>query len=250
MKCALVYNINGLRFVKKFIIWLLILFFGSTLSIVVIYRFLPVYITPLMVKRCVESGKIGWHHNWVSLDKMSKSAPVAVMASEDQRFLLHNGFDVDAIKKAVERNQKAGNNRYGASTISQQTAKNVFLWNGRSWLRKGLEAYFTVLIEAIWGKYRIMEVYLNSIEMGEGIYGIEAVARQHFGITADGLSRSECALIAATLPNPIRFDSSQPSAYILKRQRQIMTQMKFIPSFPKKGEKYNPKTVVGGVYSK
>ena len=95
-----------------------------------------------------------------------------------------------------------------------------------------------------------MEVYLNSIEMGEGIYGIEAVARQHFGITADGLSRSECALIAATLPNPIRFDSSQPSAYILKRQRQIMTQMKFIPSFPKKGEKYNPKTVVGGVYSK
>lgn len=229
---------------------MLVLFFGSTLSVVVLYRFVPVYITPLMIKRCIETKSVGWHHNWVTLDKMSKSAPVAVMAGEDQRFLLHSGFDVEAIKKAVERNQKAGINKYGASTISQQTAKNVFLWNGRSWLRKGLEAYFTALIETIWGKYRIMEVYLNSIEMGEGIYGIEAVAREHFGTTADRLSRAECALIAATLPNPIRFNSARPSTYMIKRQRQIMNQMKFIPSFPKKGEKYNPQTVIGGVYSK
>ena len=154
--------------------------------------------------------------------------PIAVMASEDQRFLIHHGFDFDAIQKAVERNMKAGKKKYGASTISQQTAKNVFLWPGRSWLRKGLEMYFTTLIELVWGKERIMEVYLNSIEMGDGIYGIDAVAEHHFGKTASSLSKRDCALIAATLPNPRRFSSKDPSQYMRKRQRQIVKEMKHV----------------------
>ena len=136
----------------------------------------------------------------------------------------------------------------GGSTISQQTAKNVFLWPGRSWVRKGLEAYFTVLIELMWSKHRIMEVYLNSIEMGPGIYGVAAVAHDNFGKDAADLFHSECALIAATLPNPLKFSSKTPSAYMLKRRRQIEAQMRFIPSFPKEGEDYDPKTSAGGVY--
>ena len=138
----------------------------------------------------------------------------------------------------------------GGSTISQQTAKNVFLWPGRSWVRKGLEAYFTVLIEFMWSKQRIMEVYLNSIEMGPGIYGVQAVAQDNFNKDAAELFRSECAQIAATLPNPLKFSSKNPSAYMLKRRRQIERQMKFIPSFPAEGEDYDPKTSSGGVYSK
>lgn len=173
--------------------------------------------------------------------------PVAVMASEDQRFLLHHGFDYKAIEKAAMSNMR-GNKIRGGSTISQQTAKNVFLWPGRSWVRKGLEAYFTVLIEFMWSKQRIMEVYLNSIEMGPGIYGVEAVANDNFDKKASDLFRDECALIAATLPNPIRFSSKNPSSYMLKRKRQIERQMKFIPSFPKEGEDYDPKTSAGGVY--
>lgn len=174
--------------------------------------------------------------------------PVAVMASEDQRFLLHHGFDYDAIQKAAKRNMQGGKNKLGASTITQQTVKNVFLWQGRSWLRKGLEAYFTVLVELIWSKQRIMEVYLNSIEMGDGIYGVDAVAEYHFNKTANDLSRSDCALIAATLPNPRRFSSKHPSDYMLKRQRRIEHEMKFIPTFPREGENYDPTTAVGGVY--
>ena len=126
--------------------------------------------------------------------------------------------------------------KLGASTISQQTAKNVFLWPGRTWVRKGLEAYFTGLIEIMWSKQRIMEVYLNSIEMGDGIYGADAVAERHFGCTAKELSRSQCALIAATLPNPRRFSSASPSPYMIKRQYRIMREMKHIPRFPKEGE--------------
>ena len=155
--------------------------------------------------------------------------PVAVMASEDQRFLTHHGFDFDAIQTAVKRNKKAGRNKYGASTISQQTAKNVFLWPGRSWVRKGLEVYFTTLIEFIWGKERIMEVYLNSIEMGENIYGVDACAQYNFhGKTALELTRRDCALIAATLPNPRKFSSREPSSYMHKRQAFILRQMKYV----------------------
>ena len=138
--------------------------------------------------------------------------------------------------------------KHGASTITQQTAKNVFLWPGRSWVRKGFEVYFTALIELLWSKQRIMEVYLNSIEMGSSIYGLDACAEYNFGKTASELTRSECALIAATLPNPRKFDSSNPSAYMRSRRGKIEQQMKFIPSFPREGEDYDPNTTSGGVY--
>ncbi len=188
-----------------------------------------------MVIRLVEQAKNGeslrLRHHWVSLEKISPYLPVAVMASEDQRFLLHHGFDFEAIEKAVEHNKENKKIR-GASTISQQTAKNVFLWPKRSWIRKGLEAYFTLLIELMWSKQRIMEVYLNSIEMGNGIYGAQAVAKEHFGKDAIDLFRSESALIAASLPNPLKFNSAVPSSYMLKRQTWIEKQMKNIPRFP------------------
>jgi monofunctional biosynthetic peptidoglycan transglycosylase len=208
-------------------------FFASTILVVVAYKVMPVVVTPLMVIRSVENLAHGkspfWHHTWVSLKDISPDMPIAVMASEDQRFLIHHGFDFDAIQKAMKRNEAAGKKKYGASTISQQTAKNVFLWQGRTWLRKGLETYFTVLIEFIWGKERIMEVYLNSIEMGPGIYGVSAVAEENFdGIEAKDLSARQCALIAATLPNPLKFSSKEPSDYMRKRQRFILKQMKFV----------------------
>ena len=241
-----------MKLIRKIIIRVVAAFFASTILAVIVLRFVPVWVTPLMVIRCVEQSNEGrslkLHHHWVSLDKMSPHMPVAVMASEDQRFLLHHGFDYDAIQKAAKRNLKGGKNKLGGSTITQQTAKNVFLWPGRSWVRKTLEAYFTALIELFWSKQRIMEVYLNSIEMGDGIYGLDAVAEYHFGTTADRLSRSDCALIAATLPNPRRFSSREPSAYMRQRQRRIEHEMKFIPTFPKEGEDYDPTTASGGVY--
>jgi len=216
-------------------------FFASTILSVVILRFIPVWFTPLMFIRCGEQISDGRElklkHSWVSLDEMSPSMPVAVIASEDANFLKHHGFDYKAIENAAIRNKKhPEKQRLGASTISQQTAKNVFLWPGRSWVRKGFEVYFTTLIELLWSKQRIMEVYLNSIEMGEGIYGVESVARHHFGTTAKALSRSQCALIAATLPNPRKFSSKNPSSYVLKRQKRIMHEMKFVPSFPQEGK--------------
>jgi monofunctional biosynthetic peptidoglycan transglycosylase len=169
------------------------------------------------------------HHHWVPLEDISPSLSTAVMASEDAHFLEHNGFDYKAIEHAAMRNMKHPEKRkLGASTISQQTAKNVFLWPGRSWVRKGFEVYFTMLIELVWSKERIMEVYLNSIEMGDGIYGADAVAEWHFGTTADKLTKAQCALIAATLPNPRRFNSARPSAYMLKRQNRILHEMKFV----------------------
>lgn len=246
---------NYTKILKRTIQWVVALFFASTILVVLMYRFIPVFVTPLMVIRTCEQivtpgEKIAMHHHWVSLDKMSPHLPVAVMASEDQRFLIHHGFDFDAIQKAAKHNARGGK-VHGASTISQQTAKNVFLWPGRSWVRKGFEMYFTALIELFWSKQRIMEVYLNSIEMGPGIYGADAVAEYHFGgITAHDLSRSDCALIAATLPNPRRYSSLTPDYYMRHRQQQIQKQMRFIPSFPKEGEEINPNTVSGGVYKK
>ncbi len=206
---------------------IVVAFFASTILAVVAYRFLPVYVTPLMIIRLVQQQEFKMSHRWVSINDMSDQMPLAVMASEDQRFMAHHGFDFEAIKTAVKRNREhPEKNQLGASTISQQTAKNVFLWPGRSWLRKGLEAYFTVLIELCWTKERIMEVYLNSIETGPGIYGVEAVAREHFGTSASQLTADQCALIAATLPNPRRFSSANPSRYVLKRQKQIRRQMR------------------------
>lgn len=224
-----------MKILTKIIKWIVVAFFASTILVVVAYRFIPVYFTPLMFIRLSEQVfsdeyDVKLHHHWVSLDEMSKYMPVAVIASEDSRFKEHHGFDFDAIQKAAERN-KQGGKTYGASTISQQTAKNVFLWPGRSWTRKGFELYFTMLIEMLWGKERIMEVYLNSIEMGNGIYGVEAVAQDHFDKNASDLSRSECAQIAATLPNPRKFSSKNPSPYMVKRRKRIEREMKFVPLF-------------------
>ena len=200
-----------LRFLRNIILF----FFISTILAVVAYRFVPVYITPLMVIRSVQQVFKGespcWHHTWVSSDKISPHLPMAVIASEDNRFATHNGFDFIEIQKAIK--------------------ENVFLWPQSSWVRKGLEVYFTVLIEFFWSKERIMEVYLNSIEMGKGIYGAQAAAKYKFKTTAAKLSAGQCALIAATLPNPIRFDSAHPSPYIKKRQGQILRLMKLVPKF-------------------
>lgn len=220
----------------KIIKYTIVSFFVLSILSVVALRWLPVSITPLMVIRCVQhlakGEPMAIHHKWVSLDNISPYLPVAVMASEDQNFLHHHGFDFNAIQNAAIQRIEGGR-RLGGSTISQQTAKNVFLWPTSSWVRKGLEAYFTVLIEFFWSKERIMEVYLNSIEMGPNIYGAEAVAQRHFGCSANQLRRSDCALVAATLPNPIRFSSLSPSKYMRKRQQQIQREMRLIPFLKK-----------------
>ena len=211
-------------------------FFASTILSVVALRFFPVYFTPLMFIRCyqqLQEGKdLKLAHHWVPLERISPDLPKAVMASEDANFLKHHGFDYKAIEHAVKRNREHPKKRkLGASTISQQTAKNVFLWPGRSWVRKGFEVYFTTLIELMWTKQRIMEVYLNSIEMGEGIYGADAVAEHHFNTTAANLTKAQCALIAASLPNPRRFNSASPSGYMLKRQSRILREMRFVKHY-------------------
>ncbi|UZD21460.1 monofunctional biosynthetic peptidoglycan transglycosylase [Algoriphagus halophytocola] len=213
------------RIVWKITLWFLIISVGLTL----VYRFVLVPITPLMVIRLVEQGldpdqNMKLTKDWVSLDEISKNAPQAVYAAEDQKFLTHHGFDIEAMKKAWENNKK-GKRIKGASTITQQTVKNVFLWPSRSYLRKGMEAYFTVLVELIWPKERIMEVYLNVIEMGDGIYGIEAASQSYFNVPASKLSRGQAALIAAVLPNPRRWSPAKPTPYIVGRKAWILTQM-------------------------
>ena len=202
-----------------------------SLFLVVLHRFVPVYFTPLMFIRVFEQLKddkpAKIDHHWVPLSKISPYMAQAVVASEDNLFMEHNGFDFKQIDMAQKEAEK-GKRIRGASTITQQTAKNVFLWPGKSYFRKGLEAYFALLIEFVWGKKRIMEVYLNSIEMGDGIYGVEAVALAHFNKHANQLSMQEAALIAATLPNPRKFNSARPSPYILQRQATIMSLMEKI----------------------
>lgn len=225
---------NLLRAIRKILRWSIGLFFASSLLAVIVYKWVPVPITPLMLIRCCQQmskgEKIRLKFHWVKLDEeITPELALAVVASEDQKFLSHNGFDLDAISLAWEERVE-GKRKRGASTISQQTAKNVFLWPGGGWFRKGLEAYFTILIELIWDKHRIMEVYLNVIEMGDGIYGADALAWQHFGRSADRLTRANCALIAATLPNPLKYSSKNPSKYMLRRQTQIMQQMKNLGS--------------------
>jgi monofunctional biosynthetic peptidoglycan transglycosylase len=221
------------RIIKKTLKWIVVAFFASTILSVVALRFMPVVLTPLMLIRCYEQVKAGEElklsHDWEPLTNISKDLPIAVMASEDAKFLDHHGFDYEAIEHAAKRNRQHPEKRkLGASTISQQTAKNVFLWPGRSWVRKGFEVYFTALIELMWPKERIMEVYLNSIEMGNGIYGAQAVAEEHFNTDAKDLTKAQCALIAATLPNPRKFSSKNPSAYMLKRQKRILREMKYV----------------------
>lgn len=211
---------------------LLLLFFGSSIGAVILFRFVPVPVTPLMIIRAVnpqgtdtqKERERHWQHQWVSYDEISSWMPRAVVASEDGRFYEHHGFDFKEIQNAIDEG-KAGKRQRGASTISQQTAKNVFLWPGHSWVRKGLEAYFTVLIELFWSKERIMEVYLNSIEMGAGIYGVEAASQHYFGCTAKELSKPRAALIALCLPSPLKRDPAHPSSYMRRRQHTIMRYM-------------------------
>ncbi len=179
------------------------------------------------VQAITKKEKPRLHHKWVAYDDISDNLKRGVLASEDQRFFTHNGFDRVEIEKAIKENKTRKKAR-GASTISQQTAKNVFLWPRSSWLRKGLETYFTVLIEFFWTKERILHVYLNSMETGNGLYGAEAVAKHHFDTTADKLTASQSALIAATLPNPLRFNSQKPSSYIKQRQSHILRQMRTV----------------------
>ncbi|MEN3323730.1 monofunctional biosynthetic peptidoglycan transglycosylase [Mariniflexile soesokkakense] len=214
------------RFLYKSLLW----FFVISIGLVVVYKWVPVVVTPLMVIRTVEQKIDGkdmvWKHDWESIDNISKNLQLAVICSEDQNFLNHHGFDMKAIEKALEFNKKGKRTR-GASTISQQTAKNVFLWPHRSWLRKGLEAYFTFLIELIWSKERIIEVYLNSIEMGNGIYGAEAAAQHWFKRPAANLRQQEAAAIAAILPSPLRYRANPATNYIQGRKNWITRQMRF-----------------------
>ncbi|PZX58277.1 monofunctional biosynthetic peptidoglycan transglycosylase [Algoriphagus ratkowskyi] len=217
------------RLIWKTAMWFLIISVGLT----VVYRFVPVPITPLMVIRVFEQAfdsekEVRLNKDWVSLSEISKNAPQAVYAAEDQKFMDHKGFDIEAMEKAWENNKK-GKRIKGASTITQQTVKNVFLWQSRTYLRKGLEAYFTVLVELIWPKHRIMEVYLNVIEMGDGIYGIEAASQVYFNKPASKLTRNQAALIAAVLPNPRRWSPAKPSGYIIGRQGWILRQMNNLP---------------------
>ncbi|UYL07320.1 monofunctional biosynthetic peptidoglycan transglycosylase [Bdellovibrio sp. SKB1291214] len=212
----------------------MLLFFVTSIGFVLLYRFVPVYITPLMVIRSAQSifsdKFVGINHDWVPLEEISPSMQKAVLKAEDYRFFDHSGFDFDAIEKAIKYNKTHKRSR-GASTISQQTAKNVFLWPTRDWVRKGLEAYFTVLIEFTWPKERIMEVYLNVIEMGPGVYGVEAASQKYFKKKAKNISASQASLIAAVLPNPRRLRIDRPSNYVVRRQQRILYRVS--PPFPR-----------------
>lgn len=204
---------------------LLALFVGTLLA-VVLYKWVPVTDTHFM-RVMAKKNNCGVTQTWVPLEDISKELPLAVVSSEDNLFTKHNGFSISAIKRAWAESQK-GKRVRGGSTISQQTAKNVFLWNEQSWVRKGIEVGLTFMIETIWGKRRIMEVYLNIIEQGPGIYGAEASAQTYFGHSAKTLRRDEAARMAAVLPNPIQLKLGKPSAYVLKRQGQIMNVMRKI----------------------
>ncbi len=218
-----------LRFCLRLMMW----FFIISISWVIIYRFIPPPISYLMIERTVgqlfSDKPVKFKKDWVSFDEISMNMKKAAIAAEDQLFLEHMGFDWDAVKKAYTYNQKKkGRVLKGGSTITQQVAKNVFLWPQRSWVRKGFEVYFTFLIEIFWSKKRILHVYLNVIEMGEGIYGIEAASKIYFNKSAANLTRAEAALIAAVLPNPRRWSPAKPTSYIYGRQARIMRGMRQI----------------------
>ncbi|MBK7344904.1 MAG: monofunctional biosynthetic peptidoglycan transglycosylase [Saprospiraceae bacterium] len=210
-------------------LWMVGSFITTSLLATLVYGVLPVPLTPLMVIRSVEQWADGekavLKKDWVSMDEISIHLAPSVMCAEDQNFKDHWGFDLEAIQKALEHNKRSRRTR-GASTISQQTAKNVFLWPHRSWLRKGLEIYFTGLIELVWTKRRIMTVYLNVVEFGPGIYGAEAAARHFFRKPADKLTRSEAATLAAVLPNPRKYSASRPGRYVTRRRDWVLRQMR------------------------
>lgn len=213
-----------MRWIWKATLW----FVGLSVLLVIVFKWVPIPWTPLMTTRAIENAIDGndmvCSHDWVPLEEISPNLQKAVIASEDANFLMHYGFDFDAIQKAMKSNEK-GRKLRGGSTISQQTAKNVFLWQGRSYVRKGLEAYFTVLIELIWGKQRIMEVYLNSIEMGGGVYGAQEASRYWYRKDAVNLTKIEAAGIAAILPNPRKFTATNSSVRINRKKSRIVAGM-------------------------
>jgi monofunctional glycosyltransferase len=202
-------------------------FLAGSLLLVAVYRFVPPPVTPLMLIREIEGHGIA--KRWRPLDKISPNLAHAAMAGEDAKFCGHHGFDWEAIQAAWRRYEDGARGLRGASTISMQTAKNVFLWPGRDWIRKGLEAYFTVLIELIWGKARIIEVYLNVVEWGPGVYGAEAAAQFYFHKPASALSVEEAARLAAVLPDPLKWSPSRPDHYVAERAAFIRAQMPDLP---------------------
>lgn len=222
--------INSTLFRKFWLYFRFFVLFFMLVSIsgVVIYRFIPVPFTPLMMQRVfgqlLDGKKLHLKHKWVPYKKISQNMILAAVAAEDNNFPKHFGVDFEAIEKAQKHN-KRGKRLRGASTITQQTCKNVYLWNGRNYIRKGMELYFTFLVELVWSKERIMEVYLNSIEMGDGVFGIEAAARTYFKKPASKLTRSEAALIAAAFPNPRKRNPGSPNGYLVRRQQTILTVM-------------------------
>lgn len=214
---------------KVLIAKVLLAWLGIWLAGIVIFAFLPVPFSAVMVERQLGawfSGRFDYvaHSDWVSMDEISPWMALAVIASEDQKFPEHWGFDVDAIQKVLDND--GSEQMRGASTLSQQTAKNLFLWDGRSWVRKGLEAGLTVGLETVWTKRRILTVYLNIAEFGNGVFGVEEASQHYFHKPASRLTISEAALLAAVLPNPIRFRADAPSGYIRMRQQWIMRQMR------------------------
>ena len=219
------------RLMSKLLIW----FFAVTVFWVLLFRFINPPITYLMIQRGFERKVDGkeWkiEKSWLDIDELSTNLKKAAIAGEDVNFLKHWGFDFKAMETAFEKNQK-GKKVRGGSTISQQTAKNVFLWPGRSYIRKAFEAYFTILIEVLWGKERILEVYLNVIEMGDGIYGAEAASQQYFGKSAQSMSKSQAALLVAVLPNPLRWNPARPTRFIYYKQGLILRNMRRLGELP------------------
>ncbi|AMA50486.1 MULTISPECIES: monofunctional biosynthetic peptidoglycan transglycosylase [Flavobacterium] len=216
----------------KLFLWKCFLYFNViSIAFVFLFKYIPVPFTPLMIIRAIENKAAGkeviFSHDWVPIDDLSLNLQKAVISSEDGLFLQHNGFDFSAMNKAFKGNLK-GKKLKGGSTISQQTAKNIFLWQGRSYLRKALEAYYTVLIELVWGKKRIMEVYLNSIEMGNGIYGAEAACQYWFHKSSKSLTKYEAASIAAILPSPRKYKAVGSSNYVEKRKNKTIRVMRHI----------------------
>jgi monofunctional biosynthetic peptidoglycan transglycosylase len=223
---------TALKISARVLLYVVCLLFVSSLFYTIYLIWMPPFSTPLMVKRAFEpredkEGRTSILCIWARFDDISDNAKVAVIAEEDQNFANHDGFDYEAIQKAIKHNSKSKTVR-GASTISQQVAKNIFLWNGRSWFRKGLEVYFTFLIEHIWGKERILQMYLNVAEMGDGVFGVEAASITYFHKPASAISPSEAAMLAAVLPNPRLYKANAPSAYIVRRQGRILRAMKKI----------------------
>lgn len=210
--------------IKKYALYALLFFFGSTILTAIIYAFVPVPLTPYMVSRALTIKDYKINKTWVPIEKISPQLILAVIAAEDQLFLDHHGFDFKAIRKAISNNSK-GKRVKGASTISQQTAKNVFLWPARSWIRKGMEVYFTTLIELFWSKKRTIEVYLNVVEMGKGIYGAQAASKHYFLKDVSKMNAYEAAMLAAILPSPIKYNLNHPDHYIFERQDWILEYM-------------------------